>query len=56
MWQSDAVFWDVLRAVLVAATVLSWPLLCVLLGRLAGDRWVVPGVRAEGEPLESERR
>ncbi|SDP80230.1 hypothetical protein SAMN04487905_109127 [Actinopolyspora xinjiangensis] len=56
MWQPDAVFWDVLRAVLVAATVLSWPLLCVLLGRLVGERRVVPGVRVEGESLESERR
>ncbi|WP_176797805.1 hypothetical protein [Actinopolyspora mzabensis] len=54
MWQSDSSFWDVLPAALLALAMLSWPLVCVLLGRIRTARGAMSSARPPAVCSNSE--
>ncbi|MDP9642975.1 hypothetical protein J2S53_002920 [Actinopolyspora lacussalsi] len=54
MWQLDSSFWDVLAAAVVVLVMLSWPLVCVLLGRIRLARRAVSTARPSVGCSETE--
>ncbi|GAB3546565.1 hypothetical protein GCM10027444_09640 [Actinopolyspora lacussalsi] len=54
VWQLDSSFWDVLAAAVVVLVMLSWPLVCVLLGRIRLARRAVSTARPSVGCSETE--